>query len=544
MRGKRRTALSTSRIAWTGITWNPTLGCTRAGPGRECTGCYAERGALRILRMSAARGIESPYADVVHEVDGEARWTGTIRRASDTAFGKMRKFLRHAERAARGETQRMRVFVNSMSDLFHPDAVASGLTRAVFDELLENPGHDYQILTKRPEVAADYYASDPRLHHHPDIWLGVSVGIAAAKGRIDVLRAIPAARRFLSLEPLLEALGSLDLSGIDWVIAGGESGPDARRCDPDWLREIHVQCAAAGATFFLKQLGGFPDPHAHEKAILDGRTWTEFPPPLARPPCLLPLHDPTPGECRSEEHRKRASLPVPIDPAFPQGSDDRLDDPTAPHAERLLALHDKLRRREERSLPDIIALGREWLAARPAIAASSMDEKAWCLKHMPFGVKWAGNCATIFRRSNVIREAFHWFQMEGEEAGYRLDRQSGVEFWIGLLRVWDARQEPPKPTKKQREKARRAEAAALEERLEAAEERAARAEADRDTYLAELERVVHLHQKTDEGFGFRSDVLEAARRQRAEAERVPPFETWRASRSGGGRGAAREGRER
>ena len=156
-----------------------------------------------------------------------------------------------------------------------------------------------------------------------------------------------------------------------------------------------------------------------------------------------------------------------------------------------------------------------------------------------FRKKWADQCAKVFRRHNQIDEANHWFQMEGERAGYRLDRQSGIEFWTGLLRVWDGRHDPPKPSKKQREKARRAEATALEEGLQAAEARAARAEEERDTYRAELERVVRLFQNTEEGFDFRSDVLEAARRERAEAERVvPPFEAWRAarSRSGGGQG--------
>ncbi len=369
-------APSTRGIAWTGETWNPLIGCTRAGPGRECVKCYAEREALGIVRKSAARGIETPYAAVVHEVGGEAWWTGEVVRNTDAAFRKLRRFRHHADQAERGEVPRLRIFVNSMSDLFHERAVDSGLTRAAVDEMLANPGHDYQILTKRPEVAADYYASDPRLHDHPDIWLGVSVGIADAKGRVDVLRAIPAARRFLSLEPLLEPLGDLDLSGIDWVIAGGESGPRARACDPDWLREIRDRCAAAGAPFFLKQLGGHPDKRAHEKAQLDGRTWTEFPPPLALPRLLL-THDPAPlapgdGHCRAQQ--KRASLPVPIDPPSTGGGGGM----GGPAAAALREAYRDYRGTEVEKLGKTIRIGQRWLDAQPAIVASNLSPEAWC----------------------------------------------------------------------------------------------------------------------------------------------------------------------
>lgn len=259
-------------IAWTGVTWNGIIGCDRCTT--ECLRCYAEDDAGGMVRKTHGN---TPYADVVRRVGDDWRWTGVVRRNSESAFYKMRALRGYAARAAAGLVPRQRVFVNSMSDLFHPDAVKHGLTRTMVDELLLNPGHDYQILTKRAELAAEYYASDLRIHDHPDIWMGVSCGIVASKYKIDILRGIPARKRMLSLEPLLEDLGDLDLTGIHWVIAGGESREGCRGCRGEWLRRVRDQCVERSVPFFLKQLGGHPDKRAHEKAVLDGRTWTEFP---------------------------------------------------------------------------------------------------------------------------------------------------------------------------------------------------------------------------------------------------------------------------
>lgn len=292
-------------IAWTEETWNPTTGCTHASAG--CDHCYAERMAHR-LRGRHGYPQDDPFRPELQpqRLETPLRWT-----------------------------KPRLVFVDRMSDLFHP-AFDEKYIAKVFAIMDLASWHTYQVLTKRPERAAELLSSeDFRLHvgwaesqvlqtrPGPDspamgpwplrnVWIGTSVeSQQTANLRIPQLLRCPANVRFLSCEPLLAPVNLRDPidgipwlgeerrvdcggceatpvhgrpfcpghpgGGIDWVIAGGESGPGARPCDPDWLRGIRDQCVAAGVPFFLKQLGGHPDKRAHQKAVLDGRTWTQMP---------------------------------------------------------------------------------------------------------------------------------------------------------------------------------------------------------------------------------------------------------------------------
>jgi protein gp37 len=173
------------------------------------------------------------------------------------------------------------VFTCSWSDWFHE--AADAWRDEAWDIIRRTPHLTYQILTKRPERIAEHLPWGAYGDPWPNVWLGVSVENARWLERVRILRTIPATVRFISAEPLLGPLHTLGavLGGIHWVIAGGESGAQQRPCDLDWLREIRNACAATGTAFFLKQLGGHPDARSHEKAILDGRTHTEFPEPVA-----------------------------------------------------------------------------------------------------------------------------------------------------------------------------------------------------------------------------------------------------------------------
>ena len=165
------------------------------------------------------------------------------------------------------------IFVNSMSDLFHTDVPEDYLQR-VFDVMRRTPQHTYQILTKRAERLARVA---PRLRWSDNVWMGVSVESPAFKWRIDYLRRVPAAVRFVSAEPLLEALPGLDLRGIHWLIAGGESQTGCRPADLKWFRDLRDQCRRAGVAFFLKQLGGHPSKRGGDEALLNGRRWIDLP---------------------------------------------------------------------------------------------------------------------------------------------------------------------------------------------------------------------------------------------------------------------------
>jgi protein gp37 len=234
-----------SAIEWTDATWNPITGCTKITAG--CDNCYAERFSERF------RGVLGhPF---------ERGFDLTLR----------------PERLAQPLTWRRprMIFVNSMSDLFHKD-VPQSFVDEVLATMEAADQHIYQVLTKRSSLMQKY------LHRRYDdcapprhIWLGVSVENAAGRARIEHLRCSPAAVRFLSVEPLIGPVGRVDLQGIHWVIAGGESGPGARPMHIDWAREIRDHCAAQGVPFFFKQWGGIrPKTGGRD---LDGRQWNEFP---------------------------------------------------------------------------------------------------------------------------------------------------------------------------------------------------------------------------------------------------------------------------
>jgi protein gp37 len=273
-----------TRIEWTEVTWNPTTGCDRISPG--CDNCYALRLAKRLKAMSQAK----------YQHDGDPRTSGP-------GFGVT------LHEGALAEPLRWRkprkVFVNSMSDIGHARVPASFVAR-VFAVMALSPQHSFQVLTKRPrrlalmlgkdefreeqvrpaieamlqdrpELAArlDGAGRSPFAWPVPNVWIGTSIESDEYCWRADELRRIPAAVRFLSLEPLLGPLPSLDLSEIDWVIVGGESGPDHRPLDLDWVRDLRDRCADLPTAMFFKQVGGV-SPKAGGR-ILDGRTWDEFP---------------------------------------------------------------------------------------------------------------------------------------------------------------------------------------------------------------------------------------------------------------------------
>jgi protein gp37 len=238
-----------SAIEWTDATWNPVTGCTEVSAG--CDHCYARTLAERLQKMGNPK-----YGD------------GFAVRLHESAL-----YL-----PLRWEKPR-RVFVNSMSDAFHVE-VPRDFLDAMFTVMLMSPRHTFQVLTKRPQRAANYlnrrgerYAVRP--WPIPNVWVGTSVEDARVMHRIHALKRAPAAIRFLSCEPLLGPLPDLPLDGIQWVIAGGESGRGHRPIEAEWVREIRDQCRRAGVPFFFKQWGGLTPKSGGR--LLDGRTWDEFP---------------------------------------------------------------------------------------------------------------------------------------------------------------------------------------------------------------------------------------------------------------------------
>jgi protein gp37 len=229
-----------SGIEWTDATWNFLTGCSKISPG--CDHCYAEALSKR-LQASGAFRYRNGFQLTFHPdaLDLPRTWA-----------------------------RPRRIFVNSMSDLFHEDVPIDWIRRG-FDVMAATPQHTYQILTKRADRLRRLA---PLLQWPPNVWMGVSVENQVFAFRAKRLRQVPAAVRFLSVEPLLGPV-ALDLAGIDWVIVGGESGPAARPMNPEWARSVRDQCLAAGVAFFFKQWGG-RTPKAGGRT-LDGRTWDEFP---------------------------------------------------------------------------------------------------------------------------------------------------------------------------------------------------------------------------------------------------------------------------
>lgn len=244
-------------IEWTDATWNPTTGCTAVSSG--CDHCYAETLANRLLKDTYRSRL--PVVDTP-----ENRRDPFAVRIWPDRLDQPRKWA-----------EPRRIFVNSMSDLFHAD-IPEAFVRRVFDVMIAQDQHIYQVLTKRPARAAAFF------HRHTDLlrdgmtspqfWLGTSIENQDVDYRVRHLKQVPAEVRFLSCEPLLGPL-DLDLDGIHWVIVGGESGPQRRPMDLGWARGIRDQCLRAGVPFFFKQVGG-RTPKAGGR-LLDGRTWDEFP---------------------------------------------------------------------------------------------------------------------------------------------------------------------------------------------------------------------------------------------------------------------------
>ncbi|WP_411330926.1 DUF5131 family protein [Desulfovibrio desulfuricans] len=233
--------MATSKIEWTEASWNPLTGCTKISPG--CKHCYAEKMALRLQAMGSPN-----YVD------------GFNLRLHENALGI----------PATWKKPKL-IFVNSMSDLFHEDVPFEFIKR-VFGVMAENSHHVFQILTKRSKRLSQLA---PQLRWPRNVWMGVSIENMAYTYRIDNLRNVPAAVRFLSCEPLLSSLGHLDLSGIHWVIVGGESGPGARPMEKAWATEIRDTCQQQGVPFFFKQWGGTNKKKAGK--LLDGALWHEKP---------------------------------------------------------------------------------------------------------------------------------------------------------------------------------------------------------------------------------------------------------------------------
>ncbi|MBE3570597.1 MAG: phage Gp37/Gp68 family protein [Bacillales bacterium] len=230
-----------SNIEWTEATWNPVTGCTKVSEG--CRNCYALRMANRLKAMGNPRYKNGFNVTLHHDlIDLPRSWK------------KPRK-----------------IFVNSMSDLFHRDVPLEFIQR-IFKTMNETPQHTYQILTKRPERLLEL---SPLLNFTQNIWVGTSVENEDVTFRIDLLRRVPAQIRFLSCEPLIGPLDNLNLIKIHWVIVGGESGPGARPMKAEWVRSIRDQCHQQNVAFFFKQWGGVQKHRTGR--ILDNRTYDEYP---------------------------------------------------------------------------------------------------------------------------------------------------------------------------------------------------------------------------------------------------------------------------
>jgi protein gp37 len=246
--------MAETSIEWTDATWNPVAGCTVLTAG--CTNCYAMRMAARLEAMGTEK-----YRGLTRKSGRRAVWTGEIRLDEKSLD------------APRTWSKPRKVFVNSMSDLFHDDVPIEFIGR-VWAVMKETPRHTYQILTKRPERMAQILAY-PSFEVLPNVWLGTSIEDGRVLDRLNAIRHVPAAIRFVSLEPLIGSVAEGDLTGINWAIVGGESGPRAREMKPEWVDEIEAMCRRTGTAFFFKQWGG-----KNKKAagrILNGKTYDEMP---------------------------------------------------------------------------------------------------------------------------------------------------------------------------------------------------------------------------------------------------------------------------
>lgn len=253
--------MAETQIEWTDATWNPVAGCSIASAG--CIHCYAMQMARRLEAMNVEK-----YKGLTQKHGKNITWNGIVR--EDIAS----LLIPYKWRKPR------KIFVNSMSDLFH-DNVSEEFILSVWKVMKETPQHNYQILTKRPERMRQIVIEKIK-DVLPNVWLGTSVESIDVVHRIDHLRSIPSAIRFISFEPLIESVGKVNLKNIDWAIVGGESGSKARPIKEVWIDEIHNQCNEFGTAFFFKQWGawGKDNQKRSKKAngrVYKGRTWNEMP---------------------------------------------------------------------------------------------------------------------------------------------------------------------------------------------------------------------------------------------------------------------------
>ncbi|MEX0656259.1 MAG: phage Gp37/Gp68 family protein [Nitrosopumilaceae archaeon] len=236
-----------SQIEWTEATWNPSTGCTKISPG--CKNCYAERLSERLKVMGLAKYKRAfEYTEHLHDMSLPLTWK------------KPRK-----------------IFVNSMSDLFHEKSTVEFVAKC-FHTMIQADWHTYQVLTKRPKKMADFSELFVNYFGHKipgHIWMGVSVESQQFRWRIDQLRNVKCHTRFISFEPLLGSVGDLNLKGINWAIIGGESGYGFRPVKKEWITEIIKQCKKQGVSVFFKQWGGIRPKSGGR--MLDGRTYDEYP---------------------------------------------------------------------------------------------------------------------------------------------------------------------------------------------------------------------------------------------------------------------------
>lgn len=253
--------MAETQIEWTDSTWNPVAGCSVMSAG--CTNCYAMEMARRLEAMGVSK-----YTGLTRQSGKRTVWRGLVRE----------------DRAALDIPYRWRkprkIFVNSMSDLFH-DEVSTSFILDVWKVMKETPQHNYQILTKRPERMARIVSTDIG-EVLPNVWLGTSVESADVRSRIDFLRTVPASIRFISFEPLIGSVGKIDLFGIHWAIVGGESGKSARPIREEWIDEIHDQCLDSETVFFFKQWGAWGKDNKRRSKKANGReyrgrTWDDMP---------------------------------------------------------------------------------------------------------------------------------------------------------------------------------------------------------------------------------------------------------------------------
>lgn len=253
--------MAESQIEWTDATWNPVAGCSIVSAG--CTNCYAMEMARRLQAMNVQK-----YRGLTRRSGKRTIWNGVVREDHN------------ALQIPFGWKKSKKIFVNSMSDLFH-EGVSDAFIEAVWAVMRATPRHHYQILTKRPERMSEMVRN--RIGEIlPNVWLGTSVENRAVIGRVDALRIVPAAIRFVSFEPLIGPVGNVDLSDVHWAIVGGESGRSARPIREEWIDELYDQCSRYDTAFFFKQWGtwGKDNKRRSKKAngrVYRGQVWDEMP---------------------------------------------------------------------------------------------------------------------------------------------------------------------------------------------------------------------------------------------------------------------------